>query len=391
MYISPPAKTRTKADPKGTKDSKIVTYPTSKTSQTGLSTEYKGTHLNSSTTGTMQTKFPSSISRINETGSKLTPPKLDSPFTTAPHTRMHNTQTESSSQTRPSKTGGIEEIRNPTDSTSTLHYLSDLSSHHSLFNPHNSLHNSNLQHIKQRYINYANQINQINHNIHGKSNMPRHGESINVVESVVSRQSPKFKVSDLADSSNLDPLQPMANNPRLLYQQKGQEIDTKSSGAFTIHHLDHSNQKEEGIQSSAPPFSASDNKENDLEASLKFVSYLKTTKMPMLEMKYQDEDYRDKLKDFAKRYIENRMPENLKTDKCPSRVFKNKFYERFQNRYQSMLDDEATQMNSFNELQRFKQAHYTAASSFIPEFYQTDLKSSLSSSDNYMYLSKYNA
>ncbi|MDR3737111.1 MAG: hypothetical protein P4L10_16460 [Acidobacteriaceae bacterium] len=95
-------------------------------------------------------------------------------------------------------------------------------------------------------------------------------------------------------------------------------------------------------------------------------------------------DYKESLKDFLRLYIDNRMPEHLRSYKSPARMFKTRFYQRFYDKYSSFMDQDVQVASYYESLEHAK----PVLSESRAQLYQSQLADTMKKSD--LYLSKFN-
>lgn len=91
--------------------------------------------------------------------------------------------------------------------------------------------------------------------------------------------------------------------------------------------------------------------------------------------KRQGEDYRERMKHFLRQYIDNRLPDHLKSYRSSSQIFKMRLYQRF---YDSKVNDENAQtINYPNDVEQRR----TYASEERALFYHSQMEDALKKSE----------
>jgi len=90
-------------------------------------------------------------------------------------------------------------------------------------------------------------------------------------------------------------------------------------------------------------------------------------------------DYKESLKDFLRVYIDNRLPEHMKSYKSPARMFKTRFYQRFYDKYTPFMDEDVQIATYYEHMEHAK----PVLSESRAKLYQSQLAETMKKSEHY--------
>jgi len=116
----------------------------------------------------------------------------------------------------------------------------------------------------------------------------------------------------------------------------------------------------------------------------KETSLLKNTQspgIPNIMGEIQVTDYHDQLKEFLRVYIDNRLPEHMRSYKSPARMFKTRFYQRFYDTGRtpsSLLDEDVQVANYYEHLEHVPKSTLSETRALL---YQSQLEDTMRKSE----------
>eukprot|EP01022_Parablepharisma_sp_SALTPOND_P007968 TRINITY_DN1349_c0_g1_i1.p1 TRINITY_DN1349_c0_g1~~TRINITY_DN1349_c0_g1_i1.p1 ORF type:complete len:522 (+),score=53.75 TRINITY_DN1349_c0_g1_i1:3400-4965(+) len=93
-------------------------------------------------------------------------------------------------------------------------------------------------------------------------------------------------------------------------------------------------------------------------------------------------DYREQMKDFLRLYIDNRLPDHLKSYKSPARMFKTRFYQRFYDGKAGSMDEEVQVASYYSQLEHSTRSSLSESRAIL---YQSQLEDTMRKSERKMY------
>lgn len=113
---------------------------------------------------------------------------------------------------------------------------------------------------------------------------------------------------------------------------------------------------------------------------------LKESFGPVGDLQIKNVEYREHMKDFLRTYLDNRLPDHLRSYKSPARMFKTRFYQRFYDKYSAFMDEDIQIASYYDHLEHAKPSYSLTESR--AKYYQSQLAETIKKSEQQ--ISKYN-